>query len=86
MCSKAVIKDPTALCEALMSKKLAINDILQGSVATYLRFGGDVNNLIKERLLLSLPVEIFLKSVNFVEVTSRKVVVSGTLCAWPPHC
>jgi len=29
-----------------MSSKEAINDTLQGSVATYLRFGGVVNNQI----------------------------------------
>ena len=34
-------------CETLMSTKQAINDKLQGSVATYLRCGGVVNNQIK---------------------------------------
>jgi len=34
-----------------------INDKLQGSVATYLRYGGVVNNHIKNGLLLSLPVK-----------------------------
>ena len=34
----------TLLCETLMSAKQAINDKLQGSVATCLRCGGDVNN------------------------------------------
>ena len=42
----------TLPCEALMSAKQAINDKLQGSVATYLRFGGVVNNQIKKGLLL----------------------------------
>jgi len=37
-----------------MSAKQAINHKLQGSVATYLRRGGVVNNQIKKRLLLSL--------------------------------
>jgi len=37
--------------------KQAINDKLQGSVATYLRYGGVVNNHIKNGLLLSLPVK-----------------------------
>ena len=41
-------------CETLMSAKEAINDKLQGSVATYLRCGGVVNNQIKKGLLLSL--------------------------------
>jgi len=46
-----------------MSAKQAINDELQGSVATYLRCGGVVNNQIKKGLLLSVS-EIFFKSVN----------------------
>ena len=37
--------------------KQAINDKLQGSVATYLRCGGVVNNQIKKGLLLSLLVK-----------------------------
>jgi len=37
-----------------MSAKQAINGKLQGSVATYLRSGGVVNNQIKKGLLLSL--------------------------------
>jgi len=44
----------TLPCETLMSAKQAINDKLQGSVATYLRRGGVVNNQIKKGLLLSL--------------------------------
>jgi len=36
-----------------MSAKQAINDKLQRSVATYLRFGGVANNQIKKGLLLS---------------------------------
>ena len=39
--------------ETSMSAKQAINDKLQGSVATYLRCGGVVNNQINKRLLLS---------------------------------
>jgi len=46
-----------------MSAKQAISDKLQGSVATYLRYGGVVNNQIKKGLLLSLWVKK-LKSVN----------------------
>jgi len=37
-----------------MSAKQAINDKLQGSVATYLSCDGVVNNQIKEGLLLSV--------------------------------
>jgi len=46
-----------------MSAKQAINDKLQGSIATYLRYGEVFNNQIKKGLLLSLRV-IFFKSVN----------------------
>jgi len=47
-----------------MSAKQAINDKLQGSVATYLRCGGLINNQIKKGLFLSLWVKKILKSVN----------------------
>jgi len=47
-----------------MSAKQAINDKLQGSVATYLRCGGIVNKQIKKGLLLSQWVKTFSKSVN----------------------
>jgi len=56
-----VIKNPTALayvatvpCKTLMSAKQAINDKLQGSVATHFRCGGIANKQIKKGLLLSL--------------------------------
>jgi len=45
----------TLPCAILISAKQAINDkFLQGSVATYLRCGGVVNNQIKKGLLLSV--------------------------------
>jgi len=44
----------TLPCETLMSVKQAINNKLQGSVATYLRYSGVVDNQIKKGLLLSL--------------------------------
>jgi len=44
-------------------RKLAINDKLQCSVATYLRCDGVVNNQIKKGLLLSLSVS-FVKPVK----------------------
>ena len=47
-------------CETLMSAKHAVNDKLQGSVATYLRSGGVVNS---GRFFLSLWAKFF-KSVN----------------------
>ena len=40
-----------------MSAKQAVNDKLQGSVATYLRCGGVVNNQMEKGLLLSLRVK-----------------------------
>jgi len=42
----------TLPCEKLMSAKQAINDKLQGSVATCLRCGGVVINQIRKGLLL----------------------------------
>ena len=50
----------TLPCETLMSAKQAI-DKLQGSVATHLRSGAVVNNLIKTGLSLSLRVKKKLK-------------------------
>ena len=44
----------TLPCETLMSAKQAINDKLQGSVATYLTYAEVFNNQIKKSLLLSL--------------------------------
>jgi len=43
---------------------VVINNKLEGSVATYLTCGGIVINHIKKGLLLNLPVNKFLKSVN----------------------
>jgi len=43
-----------------MSAKQAINEKLQGSVATYLWCGWVVNNQIKKGLLLSVTVKFFL--------------------------
>jgi len=47
----------TLLCETLMTAIQATNDKLQGSVATYLRWGVVVNNQIKKGLSLSVWVE-----------------------------
>ena len=47
-----------------MAAKQAINDKLQGRVATYLRCGGVVSNQIKKGLLLSLWVKKLVKSAN----------------------
>jgi len=53
----------TLPCETLMSAKQAINDKLQGSVATYLKCGGVVENQIKKDLLLNVRMKFF-QSVN----------------------
>ena len=64
-----------------MSAKQAIDDKLQGSVATYLRCGGVMNQikkgLLKKGLLLSLWV-IFLDRWIFGKVKSKNVIVSST--------
>jgi len=44
-----------------MSAKRAINNKLQGSVATYFRCGGVVNKQIKKGLLLNLLVKKIVK-------------------------
>jgi len=67
----------TLPCETLMSAKQAINDKLQGSVATYLMYGMVVNNQIRKGLWLSLSV-IFLNRQIFGKVTSKNVIVSST--------
>ena len=55
-----------------MSAKQAINDKLLGSVATYLRCGGVVNNQIKKGLLLSLRVKK-INRLNFLaKLQARK--------------
>jgi len=47
-----------------MSAKQAINNKLQSSVATYLRFGEAFSNQIKKGLLLTVWVELSFKLVN----------------------
>ena len=49
----------SVLRETTNVTKQAINDKLQGSVATYLRCGGVANNQIKKGLLLSVRVNVF---------------------------
>jgi len=61
-----------------MSAIQAINDKLQGSVATYLRCGGVVNNQIKKGLLLSLWVKN-IKSVNIWQKLQARALLSHAL-------
>jgi len=77
-CSKTVMKSSTtpSICYhttlwKINVRKQVINDKLQGSVATYLRCGGVVNNQIKKGLLLSLPV-IFFKLLNIWQCYKQK--------------
>ena len=65
------MSNPTILCiETLISAKQAINNKLQGSVATYLKCGGVVNNQIKKKMF---------KIVEYLaKITSKNVVVSCT--------
>jgi len=48
-------------------QKQTINNKFSGSVATYLRCGGVVNNWIKKGLLLSLSEKFFFKFVNICQ-------------------
>ena len=60
-----------------MSAKQAINDKLQCSVATYLRYGGVVNNQI---IAESASENFFLNRWTFGKVTNKNVIV---LCTFP---
>jgi len=77
----------TLPCETLSSAKQAINNKLQGIVATYLKCGVVVNNQIKKGLLPSLWVKFFLNRWTFGKVTTKTVIVSCTFCllavCWP---
>jgi len=68
-----------------MSAKQAINNKLQGSVATYLRCGGVVNNQIKKGLLLSLRVNKNLKLVNIWQNLQARAWLSRALCTPGQH-
>jgi len=64
-------------------KRLTINYKV---VPKYLKCDEVVDNQIKKGLLLRLSVKNSLKSVNIWQSYKQKVVVSCTLCTWPPHC
>ena len=74
----------TLPCETLMSTKKLLNNIIQGSVATYLRCGGVVNNRIKKSLLLSLWVEIFNRWIFRAESAIYDCLV--ILVLWQAFC
>jgi len=69
----------TLPCETLMSAKQTINDKLQGSVATYLRCGGVVNNQIKKDLPRNLPAKKFWNRLKI----DRIMVMSLWTRFWP---
>jgi len=56
-----------------MSAKQAINDKLEGSVATYLRCGEVFNNQIKKGLLLSLSVKFFFQIGEYLAKSQARV-------------
>ena len=74
----------TLPCETLMSAKQAINDKLQGSVATYLRCGGVVDNQIKKGLVLTVWVN-FLKIGEYLAKLQARAWLSHALCAPGQH-
>jgi len=55
-----------------LSAKQACYDKLQGSVATYLRCGGVVNNQVKKGLLLSAWVKKHIKSVTILQSCNQE--------------
>jgi len=62
-----------------MPAKQAINDNLQGSVARYLRCGGDFNSHIKEDLLLSLWVKKTFKIGEYLAKLQARTRLSRAL-------
>jgi len=67
-----------------MSAKQAINDKLQGSVATYLKCDGVINKQIKKDLLLSVRVNVFLNRRIFEKLQAR-AWLSHALCTPGQH-
>jgi len=68
-----------------MSGKQAINDKLQGSVATYLSSGGVVNNQIRKCLLQSLSVKKSFKIGEYLAKLLARAWLSRALCAPGQH-
>jgi len=67
-----------------MSAKQTINDKLQGSVATYLMWGGVVNNQIKKGLLLSMWVKK-IKISEYLAKLQTRTWLSRALCVPGQH-
>jgi len=66
-----------------MSAKQAINDKLQGSVATYLKCGGVVTNQIKKGLLLSVWLNFLID--EYLATLQARAWLSRALCAPGQH-
>jgi len=69
-------------CETLVSTKQAINDKLHGSVTTYLRCGGVVNNQIKKGLLLSVWAKNLSEICEYLAKLQARAWLSHAL--WAP--
>jgi len=67
-----------------MPAKQAINDKLQGSVATYLTSGDVFNNQIKKGLLLSLRMKKF-KIGEYLAKLQARAWLSHALCVPGQH-
>ena len=61
------------------------NDKLQGSVATYLRCGGDVNNQVNKGLFLESVSETKIKSGEYLAKLQARPLLTRTLCAPGQH-
>ena len=70
----------TLPCETLMSAKQAISDKLQGSVATYLKCHGLVNNQIK-RFIAEFVSEQNFKIGEYLAKLQARAWLSHALCA-----
>ena len=68
----------TLPCKTLMSTKQAINDKLQGNVATYLKCGGVVNNQFRQGLLLCRSVQ-FLNIGEYLATLQARTWLSRAL-------
>ena len=74
----------TLPCATLLSAKQALNNKLQGSVATYLRCGRVVNNQILDRFTAECVSEFFLIGEYLAKLQAR-AWLSYALCAPGQH-
>jgi len=76
----------TLFCEITNVRKQTISDKLQGSVATYLRFGRVVNIRIKEGLLLRLSVKKNEIGEYLAKSYKQERGCLMHFARWPTHC